>query len=207
MIDLTHLFTAPLVPDHIQAAAKLIQSGKNVILAMPPRSGKTSLMVAYAKSEKYQGKKVLYITYGSQIADRMGGYCGCNAVGLGALSSQIGKGYDLVLVDDILKGHQEAHDEKHVKMAVTWFDSIIMSSACKPETQTIIIGSRWHKNDFIGNNEAGLFLNHAIPAISRDQVGSESSYWPEEYPLERLNEIRKTISGEDFKWIYQQGMA
>jgi hypothetical protein len=221
MTDLTHLFTKT-TPAHLQKAADFIQGtnnlipgGNNLILSMPPRSGKTSLVVAYAKSLIDQGKKALYITYSKDLGKMVCNGCECEVIGLDDLSRLGGKDYDAILVDDILKGRQEAHNENHVKMAVTWFDSVFMSSARKPETKTIIIGSRWQEHDFMGYyRSVALSSEYApfwgvfeVPAIGRGMTGSECSYWPKQYPLEDLDEIRKSISSNDFKWLYQQGGA
>lgn len=206
MIDLTNLFTPPTVPDHLQAAAEFMQARKNVIIAMPPRSGKTSMAVSYAQSLTAAGKKVLYITYNYELAKSARGTCGFDVAE--CLSRPPDKGYDAILVDDILQARYEAHDAKHVKMAVTWFDAILMSSACKPETRTIIIGSRWHENDFMGSYiKPDRWHSLDIPAIWKTIDRAEHSYWPEQYPLEDLDKIRKTITADDFKWLYQQGAA
>ncbi len=208
MIDLTHLFTQPSVPDHIQTASLAINSINNAFLSMPPRSGKTSLAVSYAKSLTAAGKKVLYVTYSRILAETLCRGCGCDAVGLGAVPIEIGTGYDTIIADDVLRNALEANNEIVVTKAITWFDSILMSSACKPETRIILIGSRWHKNDFMGRcKKTGEWNFLLTPAIFRDKTGSECSYWPEQYPLEDLEKIRQSITADDFKWLYQQGAA
>jgi hypothetical protein len=75
----------------------------------------------------------------------------------------------------------------------------------------ILIQTRWHEDDLAG----WLLREHAseqwdvlsLPAIAERDEGFRregEALWPEQFPLERLNQIREAIGGAAWASLYQQ---
>ena len=77
----------------------------------------------------------------------------------------------------------------------------------EPNGTVVIVQTRWHNDDLSGwllkeNKEDWTVIN--LPAIQTDDKGCEHALWSERYSLERLKEIRDTVSSRDWAALYQQ---
>lgn len=122
-----------------------------------------------------------------------------SAVGVGGALT--GKGGDLIIVDDPHKNRQEASSETYQKRIVDWFRSTLYTRL-SPEGRIILIQTRWHEADL-----AGYILDHyddwdtlIMPAINEEG----EALWPEEWSIEKLLEVKKTIGSYEFSAQYQQ---
>ncbi|MFA6691287.1 MAG: phage terminase large subunit [Saccharofermentanales bacterium] len=126
------------------------------------------------------------------------------AVGVGA--SATGRGSHLLLIDDPLKGRKEAESEVMRQGLKDWYTSVAYTRLM-PGGAVIIIQTRWHEDDLIGwvekehSHEAWEILK--LPAI--DESGTP--LWPEQYPLDVLENIKRTIGSRDWEALYQQRPA
>jgi predicted phage terminase large subunit-like protein len=108
-----------------------------------------------------------------------------------------------LVLDDPFKNREEA--ESHLMRDKIW-DAF--AEACyprlEPGSSCIVIHTRWHLDDLIGRLcalESGEKWDVVeLPAI--DSNGQ--ALWPEQYPIERLNVIRKTLHEYAFAAQYQQ---
>lgn len=134
------------------------------------------------------------------------------AVGVGGPVT--GRGAHLLLIDDPIKNREDADSETIRKKLKDWYTSTAYTRLM-PNGAIIVIQTRWHEDDLIG----WLLAEHAheewdvvhLPAIAEenDALGREigEALWPEQYPIERLEEIRRTVGPRDWSALYQQRPA
>jgi predicted phage terminase large subunit-like protein len=131
------------------------------------------------------------------------------AIGRGGPAT--GRGAHLLLVDDIVKGQKEADSALEQKNTINWFESDIYTRLMDVNA-IIIIMTRWNYNDLAGylldKNPSGWKVL-SLPAIANsnnDPIGRKigQALWPERYPIERLLEIKSTLSSRAWSALYQQ---
>lgn len=145
------------------------------------------------------------------------------AVGVGGGAT--GKGYSLGIVDDPVKGAQEADSPTYRQRAQDWWDSVF-STRAEPGAAQVVIQTRWHLDDLTGflleregtteRPEAWTVVD--LPAIAGEpplDLPSSCSVvpdWrqpgeplcPERFPLERLEQIRASSASRWWQALYQQ---
>jgi predicted phage terminase large subunit-like protein len=138
--------------------------------------------------------------------DRGGAY---RAAGVG--SGITGRGANLIVIDDPIKGHEEAESQIIRDKVWQWYLSDVYTRLENPNA-VVIIQTRWHWDDLAGrllNEESAggdrwTVIEH--PAIA----ASGEALWPERYPLERLigpngdKGIRGVIGARNWSSLYQQ---
>lgn len=123
------------------------------------------------------------------------------AVGVGGPVT--GRGAHILLIDDPVKNREEAESETIRRKVVDWYTSTAYTRLMK-DGAIVLIQTRWHEDDLAGwilNNsqhEGWDILN--LPALDDDNI----ALWEEQYPAERLMEIRRTIGERDWSALYQQ---
>jgi predicted phage terminase large subunit-like protein len=131
----------------------------------------------------------------------------------GIMGSLTGRGGDIVIIDDPVKNAQEAFSTTIRENIWDWFDSTLMTRL-EPNAAVIVIMTRWHEDDLVGRllqrMEAGgeQWSVFNLPAIAEenDPAGRQpgEALWPERYPIERLEEIRRDRGEYWFSAMYQQ---
>ena len=114
-----------------------------------------------------------------------------------------GRGAHLLLIDDPIKGREDADSDLQRKKMREWYTSVAYTRLM-PEASVVVIQTRWHEDDLAG----WLLEEHAhegwevvsLPAIDLDG----NALWPEAYPIERLRQIQKAIGYRDWSSLYQQ---
>lgn len=131
---------------------------------------------------------------------------------LGVGGSPIGRGADLMIVDDPIKNWEVAlNDDRRRAINETWWQGV-MESRIEPGGSVIVICSRWHEDDL-----SGWLLRHYpaqwdelhIPALAED--GDDAlgrapgeSFWPRRWPKARLEERRERTGGANgMVWLAQ----
>ena len=138
----------------------------------------------------------------SQAASRFHTADGGVYYAVGAGGPITGRGADLLLIDDPIKGREDADSETMRQKLKDWYASVAYTRLM-PDAAVVIIQTRWHEDDLSGwilsehRHEGWTVLS--LPAIEEDRA-----LWPEAYPLETLNEIRKTIGPREWEALYQQ---
>jgi predicted phage terminase large subunit-like protein len=133
------------------------------------------------------------------------------AVGRGG--SITGRGAHLLLIDDPIKGFEEANSETVRKALHEWYASVAYTRLM-PGGAIIIIQTRWHEDDLAG----WLLREHSsenwdvlsLPAIAEQDEGFRKegeALWPGEFPLPVLQGIRTGIGGRTWASLYQQRPA
>jgi predicted phage terminase large subunit-like protein len=163
--------------------------------------------------------------------DRGGMYV---AAGVG--TAVTGRGAHILLIDDPFKDREEADSERQRERVWRWYTStaytrlesdltydVVNDDALWRELRTEIdsgnavpfdgalvgIGTRWHEDDLFGR----LLSEQAkggdrwevleLPAI----LSSGHALWPQKYPLEKLESIKRAIGPRDWSALYQQSPA
>lgn len=131
---------------------------------------------------------------------------------VGAGGAVTGRGADLLLIDDPLKNREEADSRLIRDKLWDWFASTAYTRLM-PGGAVVLIQTRWHEDDLAGRllngHENWEVIN--LPAIAEhgDMLGRDvgRALWPEQYPVETLENIRATIGEREFAALYQQRPA
>ena len=127
-----------------------------------------------------------------------------------------GKGYDLLLADDLLKNWSDANSELVSNQIWDDFQSSVLNGANESFATKLCIGTRWTRDDPLGRLIGGVrdgsgedittsrWLNFGLPALSykeeRIESGGEVLYergpfealFPERHSVEQLSVIQET---------------
>lgn len=131
------------------------------------------------------------------------------AVGVGG--TPIGKGADIVVIDDPIRSREEAESDHYRSKLKSWYRSSIYSRL-EGDGAIVLMHQRWHEDDL-----AGWLLNEHgdegwevidLPALATDfddigRVPGEALWW-EKYDEERLRQIATAMGPRDFLSMYQQ---
>jgi predicted phage terminase large subunit-like protein len=123
------------------------------------------------------------------------------AVGVGGPLT--GRGAHLLLIDDPVKNREEAESEIIRKKTKDWYTSTAYTRLM-PGGRIVLIQTRWHEDDLSGwllaehEHEGWTVLN--LPAIN----DNGEALWPEQYPVEALEQIQRAIGPRDWSALYQQ---
>lgn len=126
------------------------------------------------------------------------------AVGVGGPLT--GRGAHLLLIDDPVKNREDADSEIIRRKTRDWYTSTAYTRLM-PGGRIVIIQTRWHEDDLSGwllaehGHEDWVTLD--LPAIS----DAGEALWPEQYPLEELERIKRALPARDWSALYQQRPA
>jgi predicted phage terminase large subunit-like protein len=160
-----------------------------------------------------QDKLTVVLSNDSLSASRWNTKQGGGMVTAGAGGPITGRGGNLIVVDDPLKNWMEAQSETIRKRLIEWFYSTLYTRA-EPGSTIIIIETRWHESDLIGE----LLANHAedwyeirLPALAEenDPLNRKpgQALCPERFDEKSLQKIKETIGSSMFEGLYQQNPA
>lgn len=132
---------------------------------------------------------------------------GLRAAGVGG--AIMGRGADLLIIDDYFRNVEEALSETIRRKMYQWYLSTARTRL-SPTGVQVIIATRWHNNDLIGEvlKTAAMTGEEwrvvSFPAINDDGA----ALWPEQWPLSLLEPLRRNYyeSGYPWQWeaLYQQ---
>ena len=146
------------------------------------------------------------------------GYPNGGMVSIGSGGSLTGKRLDMLIVDDLIKGYEDASSATQREKNWNWLNTVAMTRLSK-DAPVVVIGTRWHAEDHIGQLITQTKSGRAnwdvlsLPAIAEeDEYDEDGALWrikgeplcPELHPLERLEEMKKQMSGFQWSAIYQQ---
>lgn len=123
------------------------------------------------------------------------------AVGVGGPLT--GRGAHLLLIDDPVKNREDADSEVVRRKIKDWYTSTAYTRLM-PGGRIVIIQTRWHDDDLSGwlqaehKHEDWAILD--LPAINADG----EALWPEQYPVEALERIKRALPARDWSALYQQ---
>jgi predicted phage terminase large subunit-like protein len=125
------------------------------------------------------------------------------ALGVGAAPT--GRGANLIIIDDPIADNVEANSKVRRDAVWDWYKQTLRDRL-DPNGAIVLIMSRWHSEDLAGRlmqaSEAGdgeKWETLHMPAISEQG----EALWPEKYPLEALDGIKKGVGSKAFAAKYQ----
>jgi predicted phage terminase large subunit-like protein len=141
-------------------------------------------------------------------------YGGCISAGVGG--SITGFGADLLLIDDYVKGHEEAESKTQREKLWNWWQTVA-SSRLHPNSVVVILCTRWHTDDLSGRlikqkKEEGEdfpfdfeYINLPAIAEENDPIGRQpgEALWPERFSAEQLLNVKKTSGSHGWATLWQ----
>ena len=128
-----------------------------------------------------------------------------------------GRGAKVAIIDDPFKGPEDSHSPTQRQKVINWYKSVLRTRLA-PGGAIIVMHTRWHEEDLVGyllNGDGGddesdrenwVVIN--LPAIAEedDPLGREPGepLWPERFPLEELNKLRRAAGSYYWAALYQQ---
>jgi predicted phage terminase large subunit-like protein len=133
-----------------------------------------------------------------------GGIC----VSVGAKTAVAGRGADIFIFDDIIKGRNAAESPRERDLVWRWFIGDAYQRL-QPGGAIVFMTTRWHEDDPAGRAlemEEWEVLN--LQAIANENTDNEKALWPKWWPLNELRKKRKTFiaagRSRDWQAQYQQ---
>jgi predicted phage terminase large subunit-like protein len=128
------------------------------------------------------------------------------SAGVGTALTGRGTVGPIVLIDDPLKDRAEADSERHRENVKQWYSSVVLSRFPRA---VVVVQTRWHEDDLTGwlleeqarGGDKWEILE--LPAISPDG----KALWPEFYPIEVLQRLKRSTIPRDWSALYQQRPA
>lgn len=139
------------------------------------------------------------------------------SVGVGGAGT--GLGANLLLIDDPLKGREEADSPTIRRRLHDWYASVAYTRLMPGNSAIAIISTRWHSEDLCG----WLLKNHAhegwvvisLPALAeRDEEwiaggkpwrrATGDALWPDWYDERKLAQIQRAVGPREWNALYQQ---
>ena len=123
-----------------------------------------------------------------------------------------GKGAHILVIDDPVKNHEDADNEKTRDGVYDWYTSTAYTRLA-PGGGILIIMTRWHDDDLAGRliremdngGEEWEIVNYPAVAEKDEKYRLEGqALHPERYPLEELNRIKRAVGIRDWTAMYQQ---
>ena len=145
-------------------------------------------------------------------ANRVGTLQGGNYYSVGTSGGVTGRGAHLLLIDDPIKGKEDADSVISKHKLESMFNTVAYTRLM-PGGAIILVMTRWAYDDLAGylleekTHEGWTVL--MLPAIAEhdgDILGRKAgeALWEDQYPLPALRKIRQTIGTRDWNALYQQ---
>ena len=122
-----------------------------------------------------------------------------------------GKGFNLGVIDDPFKGHDDASSPAQRERVWEWYRSVFFTRRA-PKASLILINTRWHEDDLSGRllkHEPHRWLQIDLPALADspdDVIGRAlgEPLWPAQYDAQELADTRESVGERVWYALYQQ---
>jgi predicted phage terminase large subunit-like protein len=127
---------------------------------------------------------------------------GLRAAGVGG--DVMGRGADLLIVDDYFKDIEEALSETMRTKLYQWFLST-SQTRLSPSGAIVLMATRWHGKDLIGEvlrtaEETGeKWRIVKFPALGDDGA----ALWPEQWSAEKLESRKRSYTASGYPWMWE----
>lgn len=144
---------------------------------------------------------------GKWHTERGGSYI---AVGVGGALT--GKGADLLIIDDPIKGRQEAESETIRKALWDWYTSTAYTRL-SPIGAIVICQTRWTDDDLVGRllgaqderaDKWEMINFESIATQDSEYRKAGEALWPTRFPLTMLENIRANLGPYEWSALHQQ---
>ncbi len=136
------------------------------------------------------------------------------AVGVGGAIT--GRGSDLAILDDVIRGPDDLTDT-YLEKLKEWYDSVLFTRF-SPTAKVVLIMTKWSFNDIasylIEEKSSENWTVLRLPAICDevnitteiDIVGRKLGdvLWPERFGVQHIERIKQNLSSSEFSALYQQ---
>lgn len=148
----------------------------------------------------------------SMAAQRWGTTDHGEVLAAGVGSGMTGFGSDYLLIDDYMKGREEADSDRERDRVWNWYREDA-STRRMPKGRTVVMATRWHEDDLIGRilNEEGAAAEWTIielPALAleNDPIGRlpGEALDPIRYPVDELLKIQTRVGSRGWNSLYMQ---
>jgi predicted phage terminase large subunit-like protein len=124
-----------------------------------------------------------------------------------------GRGANLLLIDDPIKGVEEARSEVNRRSTHEWYLSVARTRL-QPGGAIVLISTRWHEDDLAGRlllEDRGenwqVLSQPAIAEVDDSFRRAGEALWPQNFSLEDLEQTRREVGSFVFSSLYQQRPA
>lgn len=139
----------------------------------------------------------------TRSASRMETTLGGTYVSAGVGGPITGRGAHLFLIDDPVKNREEADSQTMREKLWEWYKAVAYTRMMPGNSAIVIIMTRWHEEDLIGKVlSETAHENWEVIRMPAEDGGK--ALWPERYPLEVLENIKKTLNVYDWSCLYMQ---
>lgn len=132
------------------------------------------------------------------------------AVGVGGTLP--GRGGHLIVIDDPLKGREEADSDVQRRKVHTYYEGVLYNRL-EPDGIILLISTRWHEDDLAGfllnpekQEEVDNWHTLNLSAIAEKDEGwrkEGEALWKDRWPLKALQRIKRNSSQRTFAALYQ----
>ena len=137
---------------------------------------------------------------------------GGNFFAVGSGGSLTGRGAHLAILDDLIKDNVDAASEVNRRRLQEWFTSVLYTRLMPGKNIILLIMTRWRYDDIAAflledlAHENWTVINLPAIAEENDIMGRlpGEPLWPEKFPLERLEQTKKTLPSHQWNALYQQ---
>lgn len=210
----------------------------NLVVEIPVRHGKSELASVHYpvwRLARDPSCRVLVACYNATVAERFGRRArrlaeaygipisrdrrsvsewetskggGFRAVGVGG--GVTGYGFDVLVVDDPVRGREDADSLAVRERTWEWFTSDLLTRR-EPGASVFVVMSRWHEDDLTGRILRSMpesFARLRLPALAEpgDPLGRPDGepLWPARFDKAILGAVRAQIGERAFGALYQQ---
>lgn len=112
---------------------------------------------------------------------------------IGLAGGVTGLHFDLIIADDLVD-EENGRTKYQRDNCFTWFYKTLYPTL-EPDGRLYLIGTRYHPDDLYGRLEKEEFKGNSlvIPAIRKLPDGTDTSFWPKKFPLEKLYSMRRAM--------------
>jgi predicted phage terminase large subunit-like protein len=127
---------------------------------------------------------------------------GLRAAGVGG--AIMGRGADLLIIDDYFRNIEEALSETIRRKMYQWYLTT-SRTRLSPQGAQIIIATRWHYNDLIGEVlKTAAITGEEWRVVSFPAIGTDgAALWPEQWPLSLLEPQKRSYYESGYPWMWE----
>lgn len=159
---------------------------------------------------EHQAELNVKIVADSMSARRWDTTVGGGMVTAGVGGPIVGRGANLLIMDDPIKNAEEAYSKTYRDKLWDWWRSTAFTRL-EPNGVVVVIMTRWHKDDLVGRilTEESYkwdLLKFTALAEDNDELGRpfDEPLWPERFDKNSLLSIKKTVGSVYWSALYQQ---